>query len=461
MSRTARIIALATLVTSSTAAMAEDWKLTITVDNFYTAYYGTPTTTSGVIGSDGNWPTVETYNVTGRAPSDYLYVSTASDFGVAQGFIASFTNVSTGKNVLTGSPVWEVFPAGKYLQQLNSANPGLGFGVSSWPASLQPTTAQTNAAIAYASANGLWTTPSSYAGYDNDPSTPVAGANPPPYQGSAALWQSQGLPKNAAWIWYDSGKDLSTYLSYPKPFRGFNHDEFLVFRIAGAAEIKPQTGTLSVSKFYDANANGVQEPGEGPANGIYFNVFDSSGNLVPGGPFVSSGVDGSFTIPNLPIGTYTVQEVLPRDLINTLPLVQTVTITAGTTGSLLFGNTLVPPPPSLTIFKFNDVDGDGIYGEGDVPIANWPIDVTLADGSVRTYYTNGAGTVLLGNLIPGSFTVTEHLLEGWTPTTPYTVQGDLVPGGSVQVSFGNAIPEPTSMGVLVPALAGIARRRRA
>ena len=50
------------------------------------------------------------------------------------------------------------------------------------------------------------------------------------------------IPAIAEWIWHDSGRVPSG--SYPSPFQGGNHNEFLVFRVEGAAVPEPSTLVL-------------------------------------------------------------------------------------------------------------------------------------------------------------------------------------------------------------------------
>lgn len=215
-------------------AQADDWEMYLTVDNQYDIYFGTATSTNFAAGGDNVWTTEEGYTATGRLPSDYLYVATASDYSSAQGFIGTFTNTTTAVSISTGDLVWEVFPAGAYAD----TNP---YGAGNWPASLMPTQTQVDTAIAYAETNNLWVAPTAVSGYDNDLSTPIA-----PYDWEWG-WTFPNVAPTASWIWYDSGNDPYTGTSYPYraiPFHGFNHDEFLVFRIAGAAVPEPATMML-------------------------------------------------------------------------------------------------------------------------------------------------------------------------------------------------------------------------
>jgi len=220
------LMAVAGLLGGSASAQADDWVMTITVDNQYDIYFGTPLVTTYHAGGDNNWFTVETWNATGMASTDYLYVATASDHAVAQGFLGTFTNTTLGLTVNTGDPAFEVFPAGAYLQQIDPTWPAV------WPASLQPTQAQVDAAITFATLNGLWQPTSQLAGWTN-------AAHPGPW-----MHNMPGIPSNAMWIWHDSG--TAPGFGFPAPYGGWNHDEFLIFRVAGIVP-EPTTAVLALA----------------------------------------------------------------------------------------------------------------------------------------------------------------------------------------------------------------------
>ncbi len=225
------MIAVALATTNSSAQ--EEWDMNGTVDNEFDIYFGTPTTTNFVAGGGNDWTTEYFYQALGRLSTDYLYVATASDHNVLQGFIGTFTNTTTNATISTGNAAWEVFPAGAYA----ATNP---FWPNPWPASQMPTQTQVDTAIAFAETNGLWVTPTGAPGYDNDLSTPIA-----PF---TIEWGSTypNVQSTASWIWYDSGNDPGIPGFRPAPLNGFNHDEFLVFRIAGAAVPEPSTIVLAV-----------------------------------------------------------------------------------------------------------------------------------------------------------------------------------------------------------------------
>ena len=226
------LMALLTITATAGLVQADDWDIYITVDNQYDIYFGTSTATTDNPGGDNDWMGDEYYQALGRLPTDYLYVATASDYSTAQGFLGTFINTTTNVTISTGDSVWEVFPAGAY----EATNPYWNTtGV--WPASQMPTQPQVDTAIAYAEANNLWVTPTASSGYDNDPGTPIT-----PYTWQWG-WYFANIETSASWIWYDSGNDPGNFPVRPAPISGFNHDEFLVFRVAGAA---PEPATIGL-----------------------------------------------------------------------------------------------------------------------------------------------------------------------------------------------------------------------
>ncbi len=221
---------LVVAITGRAVQAQENWDMYLTVDNQFNIYFGTSTTTTVAPGGGNDWTIEYHYQALGQLPTDYLYVATASDQQTAQGFIGTFTNTTTNATISTDNAVWEVFPAGAYA----ATNP---YWPNPWPVSQMPTQAEVDAAIAFAEANGLWVAPTAVSGYDNDLLTPIA---PNTWE-----WGSTypNIQPSASWIWYDSGNDPGMVNFRPAPINGFNHDEFLVFRVAGAA---PEPATMSL-----------------------------------------------------------------------------------------------------------------------------------------------------------------------------------------------------------------------
>lgn len=223
----AKLSASLALTLAAGNALADEWRMTITVDNQYDIYFGSATATDLHAGGDNDWTSVETWNASNRPATDYVYVAAASDQYVAQGFIGSFTNLTTGRMLNTGDEGWEVFPAGEFLSQINAGWP------NPWPASLQPTQAQVDAAIAFAETNDLWIAPSYVSGWTN-------ASHPGPWQHNIA-----GIPGDATWIWHDGPNACQA--GYPAPYGGCNESEFLIFRVPGVAPEPSSLALLAVA----------------------------------------------------------------------------------------------------------------------------------------------------------------------------------------------------------------------
>lgn len=183
------------------AAQASAIKVSITVDNSYALFYGTQTQATTFVGSNGDWPSVETYNFN-LDSTQYLYVVTASDLSVAQGFLGQFENLDTGYKFYSNDPQWQVMATG-----LGSAAPYSG---SSADLALLSQEIQ--------DANG-----------GGNPSGGWVGLTAGPSNGNGPWGTLAGIDTAASWVWYSSNGD-------PDPTSpGFDHQEWLVFRIPVAA----------------------------------------------------------------------------------------------------------------------------------------------------------------------------------------------------------------------------------
>lgn len=187
-------------VTAATAQITFD--VTITADNQYGLYTGDVNSASTYVGGEfatlaSQIATPESYNLT-LPNSGYIYITSWSDLAVYQGVLAEFSN-SMG-SVLTGDPEWEVFATG-----VNRAN-------GAAPVTLADMTTQIGIANGGGGPSSGW--------------QPTAIGN---LNNSGSLWGFGvgGISPNANWIWYDSGNDPSANA----PFVGFDHDEFLIFRL--------------------------------------------------------------------------------------------------------------------------------------------------------------------------------------------------------------------------------------
>jgi hypothetical protein len=196
---------------TSLPAQAVSIKVNITVDNSYALFYGTQTAATNFVGSDFSWPTTETYSFDLPA-ANFLYVVTASDLSVAQGFLGQFENLDAGYTFYSSDPQWQVMATG-----LGSAAPYSGSA-----ADLSLLTHE----ILDANAGG-------------NPSNGWTGLTAGPANGAAPWGSRPSIDAAARWVWYSSNgaADPTT--------PGFDHDEWLVFRIAVAATpTVPEPGSL-------------------------------------------------------------------------------------------------------------------------------------------------------------------------------------------------------------------------
>lgn len=205
------LVLIASGLAFTSAAGADTWQIKMTVDNQYAAYVGTNAATVGApVQADSSWFSTEIFTVPGMSATDYFYVATASDWGVAQGFLGEFNNLSQNYNFNTGTAAWEVLPAGAYLQQIDPTWP------ATWGFNQMPTQGEVDQALNWAASNSwAWQTPAEFANWDNR------------VVGNITTWGHRpGIDASAEWIWHNTGTG--------NPFNpGFNHDEFLIFRVAG------------------------------------------------------------------------------------------------------------------------------------------------------------------------------------------------------------------------------------
>jgi hypothetical protein len=198
------------MLASVIPARAASIQVAMTVDNSYALFTGTGTAATTFVGSDNWWPTVETYNF--NLPDDnYIYVVTASDLAVAQGFLAQFDNITAGYTFYSSDPQWQVMATG-----LGSA----GAPYSGTPDDLALLTQEINDANGGGNASSGW-----------------VGLTAGPVNGSQPWGPILAIDADARWVWYSSNGDSDP----TQP--GFNHDEWLVFRIRVGATPVPEPAT--------------------------------------------------------------------------------------------------------------------------------------------------------------------------------------------------------------------------
>ena len=115
---------------------------------------------------------------------------------------------------------------------------------------------------------------------------------------------------------------------------------------------------------------------------------------------------------------------------------------SGPVGGYKFGETedylldVKPGKAEICVTKFNDLDGDGVQDPGEPGLPNWTFTVTPGG---PTILTGSQGTFCFGVPAPATYTISEVLQAGWTPTVPSTGTQTVTvsPSQLVNLSFGN------------------------
>lgn len=211
-------------------------------------------------------------------------------------------------------------------------------------------------------------------------------------------------------------------------------------------DVADQLGTLQLVKFEDVNGNGVREAGEPGVPGWSFRLTNPQGN----GSVVSTGADGTVTVPSVPAGVWTVEEILDPLWAAITPVSGQVTVPAGGTGTFTAGN-VRPAPISGVVYI--DANRSGIRDAGEVGRAGVRVDlggtrpgaITVA---ARTVLSGADGSYSFPGLLPGSYTVSVAVPGGLTATTARTIPGIAITSGagSPNNNFGLANGNATIAG---------------
>ncbi len=226
-------------------------------------------------------------------------------------------------------------------------------------------------------------------------------------------------------------------------------------------ELPPETGDLIIYKFEDDNENGVHDPGEAMLADWEFTVtlesdaigdvaIDASAIMLVGSGFTDG--DGELEFTGLLPDIYTVTETPEPGWDNVTPLVQTVGVVAGQTAELWFGNVPEEEGPEtggLIIYKYNDLNKNGVHDDGEPMLEDWEFTVTReidaelevmpsAIAVIGSGLTDEDGELYFGGLWPVEYTVTETPQDGWDNITPLVQTVQVVAGEDTEVWFGNA-----------------------
>lgn len=195
---------------------------------------------------------------------------------------------------------------------------------------------------------------------------------------------------------------------------------------------------VNVQKFHDLNMNGVQDEGEPSI------TWTVRWRELPDGVFQNQGlgIDGSHTFPVDPTKEYEVCERMPLGSawIRTTPSECYGPLRAG--DAVKFGNTNLR---ALVVFKFHDLNGNGIWDGGEPPLPLWGFGVLeFSDGVWKqrgTGVTADDGSKGFTGLAVAPHQVIEALQTGWLTSTAstqyFTFTNQILTG---TLTFGNLRP---------------------
>lgn len=200
---------------------------------------------------------------------------------------------------------------------------------------------------------------------------------------------------------------------------------------AGASSSGNLFGERAVSLtgrvYRDPQRDGVDSGGSEPGIG------GVTINLVQNGVVIATtitGADGGFSFINLPAGTYSIEEVQPAGYGSSTPNSVVVTVTAGGSQSVAFGETV----STIAGHVFVDSSDDGVrQAPGERGIAGVTIRLTGTDAANapvdRTTTTDADGSYRFDLVLGGTYTLTQ--------TQPATFVDGKDSAGSAGGTLGN------------------------
>lgn len=99
---------------------------------------------------------------------------------------------------------------------------------------------------------------------------------------------------------------------------------------------------------------------------------------------------------------------------------------------------------SLKLTKFDDLNGNGRFDQGEPLVPNWSFRLTNPQGNTSQATTGADGTVTLTNVPAGQWNVEELMASGWVGTGAISQIVTVPVNGQGTAVFGNVRPAPLS-----------------
>ncbi len=180
-------------------------------------------------------------------------------------------------------------------------------------------------------------------------------------------------------------------------------------------------GTASIGDtiWEDTNGDGVQDPGEAGIAGVTVTLYDDMGMVVA---TAVTDANGNYDFMNLPPGDYTVTVTPPAGYDNTGDpdgtFDNTTDVTLGPGEDIDVEDFGYQGNGSISNQVWEDVDGDGVMGPGELPIPGVVVNLLDDMGNIiATATTDVDGEYIFPDLPPGDYTV-EIPSSNFCPTCP-------------------------------------------
>ncbi len=197
-------------------------------------------------------------------------------------------------------------------------------------------------------------------------------------------------------------------------------------------------GSITAHKYHDLNLDKDQDSDEPDLQGWEMRLYSGNdcieGNYMSGQDTDSEGNVVFYSI--IPGQSYSIKETGKDGWTNVTDLCQNFTVTPGEAKQIDFGNIQYG---KISGYKYNDLDGDGVWDDGEPALDGWSITASTTLKSLLDT-TDENGYYEFNQLLPGDYIVSETNKAGWVQISPLEdkcIFNNLKPGDTHECNFGN------------------------
>lgn len=213
---------------------------------------------------------------------------------------------------------------------------------------------------------------------------------------------------------------------------------------------REKIGTIQGTLWNDADGDRLRGATEGPLSGwtVYLDL-NSDGIVDAGEPTTTTSATGSYLFTRVPVGTYSVTDVVQPGWLASIgkPSTVSVAVSIGGVQVVDFYN-LQPVPGSISGVIWNDLDSNGLQAATEPFFESWQVYADLnnnntLDAGEPQAISNAAGVYSLSDIPYGNNTIREIIPPGYKSTNyPNGTTNLFLFNGENRtgVSFGNHEP---------------------